>query len=234
MDGLLGPVVGAAAVGIVTFLTTRSRSRAEVHKLDAEAEHIRAETVRLLAELPNEDHSPRVSGPLPRGWRRGGDSPDNFDVGLDRNVVFAGTASAFIASRRRTAGFETLMQTVTADAYCGKRLRLRAVVKTQEVRSWAGLWMRVDGPDGKLLTFDNMRTSRRHLSGTRDWSTYEVVLDAPDNSVAIAFGLLIAGEGKVWFDSVRLDIVSEDVPLTSPRHVRPGAPLNLDFEGGME
>ena len=38
------------------------------------------------------------------------------------------------------------MQTFKADAFRGERVRMSGYVRSKEVSDWAGLWMRVDGP----------------------------------------------------------------------------------------
>jgi hypothetical protein len=47
--------------------------------------------------------------------------------------------------------------------YLGKRVRFSAAVKTEDVQSWAGLWMRVD-KGSQTVEFDNMQD--RPLKGT--------------------------------------------------------------------
>jgi hypothetical protein len=91
---------------------------------------------------------------------------------------------------------------------------MTAYVKAEGVQNWAGLWMRVDGPHNLTLEFDNMQN--RPLSGTFDWQLFVVVLDVPQESEAVTFGLLLNGtKGRVWFDDVRLNIVGNDVPTTA-------------------
>jgi hypothetical protein len=88
-------------------------------------------------------------------------------------------------------GFGTLMQTFKAEEYRNKRLRLSAMVKVESIENWAGLWMRVDGPPRQVLSFDNMQS--RPIQGSSDWQPYEIVLDVPEESLDIAFGLLLNG-----------------------------------------
>jgi hypothetical protein len=123
-----------------------------------------------------------------------------------------------------------MMQKFKADNYKGHRLRLSGFVKTEEVERWAGLWMRVDGKDNELLQFDNMYN--RPIKGTTNWNHYSVVLDVPNDSMAIAFGLLLEGPGQVWLDSLSFDIVDEKVPSTNMEEdiQLPEQPLNLQFE----
>jgi hypothetical protein len=112
-----------------------------------------------------------------------------------------------------------------ADNYQGKRVRFSAYVKANHVNTWAGLWMSMVGPAGKLLGYDNMQD--RSIRGTSDWQKYEVVLDVPENSVYISYGVLVVGQGEVWFDDVQFETVGDDVPVTDLYHQEP---LNLNFE----
>ena len=79
----------------------------------------------------------------------------------DRNTTHGGKASAYVKSIvPRPGGFGTLMQSFKADAYCSRRVRLSGFLRSEDVRNWAGLWMRVDGAKGEVLAFDNSRTGR--------------------------------------------------------------------------
>jgi hypothetical protein len=90
--------------------------------------------------------------------------------------------------------------------------------------------MRVDGPDGKMLAFDNMQS--RPIKGTAGWKRYEVVLDVAPEAVAVAFGILLDGTGKTWIDDIGFEEVTNDVALTGAPTGSQYNPLpeNLDFE----
>jgi hypothetical protein len=60
--------------------------------------------------------------------------------------------------------------------------------------TWAGLWMRVDGQEPKMLAFDNMQG--RPIQGTTAWKRYEVILDVDPQATAIAFGILWTRRGR--------------------------------------
>jgi hypothetical protein len=104
---------------------------------------------------------------LPAGWIRAGSKPADYEMAVDAAAGRTG-AAAFIKSRTVTPaadGFGTLMQSFTAAEYRGKRLRLSGYVKATGISNWAGLWMRVDGPTGQPLAFDNMQG--RPIKGRR-------------------------------------------------------------------
>jgi hypothetical protein len=167
----------------------------------------------------------------PKGWFPAGSRPKDFKMSVDRSVAHSGKASASLKSVvSEPAGFGTLMQTFKADAYRGKRVRMSGYARSQEVKKWAGLWMRVDGPQGEPLAFDNMEN--RALKGTGDWQKYEIVLDVPESAQEVAFGLLINGAGQVWMDDLGFEVVGKDVPTTGPKMSKGAqpAPKNLNFE----
>ena len=172
-----------------------------------------------------------TSEETPKGWFPAGSHPKDYKMSVDRAVAHSGKASALLKSvAPQPAGFGTLMQTFKADAFRGKRVRMSGYARSQDVKTWAGLWMRVDGQRGEPLGFDNMQD--RAIKGTSDWKKYEIVLDVPESAQEIAFGLLLTGAGQVWMDDLDFAIVGKDVPTTGPKSSAgvPPAPVNLDFE----
>jgi hypothetical protein len=170
---------------------------------------------------------------LVTSWIIAGSHPQNYVMGADRTVTKSGSASGSIqAKSSETEGFGTLMQVFNAQAYRGQRLQLSGYVKTQAVDNWAGLWMRVDGQENQVLSFDNMQN--RSIKGTTDWSQYNIVLDVPENSSKIAFGVLLDGSGRVWVDELKFETVTRDVQTTDVQSTNqdlPMQPQNLGFEG---
>jgi hypothetical protein len=162
----------------------------------------------------------------PAGWFLAGSDPASYQASRDLSVKHDGKSSASLASVRTSKGFGTLMQTFAATDYLGKRLKLSAWVKASGVKSWAGVWMRVDGANQKSTAFDNMQS--RPIKGTRDWTRYEVVLDVAGDSADIAFGILLDGEGAVWMSDVQFQTVDNSVPTTGTTQTN-RKPENLDF-----
>ena len=165
---------------------------------------------------------------LPRGWLLTGTKPSEYEVGVDVDQKYQGHATAFLKSKSLNAdGFGTLMQSIKAEQYLGRKVRLSGLVKSEEVLGWAGLWMRVD-KEKSPVAFDNMEN--RAIKGTTGWQRYDVVLDVPTNATAISFGILLAGSGVVWLNGTKFDVVDADVPVTNTgEKVLPEKPINLEF-----
>ncbi len=120
------------------------------------------------------------------------------------------------------------MQNISPDSYRGERIRLSAQIKSDTIEDWAGLWLRVDGKEKNSLQFDNMRD--RPITGTTSWNRYEIVLDVPDDSTNLAFGVLVSGPGTVWLDGLEIDVVSKSTPKTGLDNTRSDTIVNGSFE----
>ncbi len=165
----------------------------------------------------------------PYAWSIAGSAPTDYEFAMDATTAASGVKSALITAKpgARSDGFGTLMQIIAADDYRGGRWRLSGYLRTDAAKR-AQIWMRVDGPDRQILSFDNMDS--RPVTGTTSWTQYDIVLDVPSASTDIAFGFLLIASGKVWGDSFKLEKVGATVPVTSAGPALPRAPANLDFE----
>ncbi len=165
-----------------------------------------------------------------KSWFMAGSDPQDYELGIDANAVHNGKTSGYLKAKvSEPRGFGTMMQMFQANDYLNKRMRFSAFVKSEGIEAWAGLWMRIDGPHQGSLGFDNMQN--RPIKGTTDWHKYEVVLDMPQESVAIALGILLSGKGQAWVSEIQFEEVGADVPTTSHEGdgELPEKPGNLDF-----
>ena len=161
----------------------------------------------------------------PPGWMLRGSDPQAYEMSMDDAMPREGHPTLSLRSRASSAGFGTAMKMDPAADFLGKKIRLSAAVKCEDVRGRAALWLRVDGAEkGAMLAFDNMHD--RPLRGTVDWKRHEIVLPVSSEARQIAYGVLLGGEGRTWFDGVTLEIVPDDVPVTGG----PKPPANLGFE----
>jgi len=165
---------------------------------------------------------------LPKNWFKAGSKPDNYNMGIDKTIFKTGSSSATIQSTKKDKnGFGTLMQTCDAKDFLGKNIKLSGYIKSENIETWAGMWLRIDGHDGgRPLGFDNMRN--RPIKGTQDWTYCEIILDVPYKAATLNFGALLDGSGKIWFDDLKFEVVDKDEKTTGvPKIARPN---NLGFE----
>lgn len=164
------------------------------------------------------------------GWFLAGSKPNSYKIGIDKSVYKTGNSSAFLESTdKNISGFGTLMQTCLADEYVGKRIKMTAYIKSENVSDWAGMWLRIDSKERReSLGFDNMQD--RPIKGSKDWTKCEIILDVPAESSTLNYGVLLSGTGKVWFDSISFEIVDElKTKPTGMSNDIPKKPTNLDF-----
>lgn len=173
---------------------------------------------------------------VPAGWLLTGSHPQSYEVGTSPQGGSARGPAAYLRAKESSLGFGTLMQMIQAADYAGQRVRLSANVRTEDVAKWSSIWMRVDGPrgvDGKapMLAFDNMQA--RPIQGTTGWQRYEVVLDVAPEAAAIAYGLMVIGDGAAWMEDVKVEAVPTSIPTTAlphpPADPLPRRPQNLNF-----
>ena len=156
------------------------------------------------------------SGPGPKGWYIYQPVDGEYAAAADRDVVHGGKASGRLTSViARPTRYGLLGQLVDARPWHGKRVRLTAMVRIRDVTRWAGLFMRVDGPDRNPrnpLAIDAMQ--RRPLRGTIPWKRAVIVLDVPPEASQLAIGALLQGAGTFWIDDIHLEEVDRSVPTT--------------------
>lgn len=170
-----------------------------------------------------------LSFDLPEGWVKAGSDPGSYEMGKD--LIDGRHAATLKSARKKIRGFGTLMQTALPGKYAGKRVRMSGLIKSSDVKAWAGMWFRVDRLNtGRSYAFDNMHD--RSIKGTTDWKKYEIVLEVPEHASLLAYGVLLSGTGQVWFDDITFEIVDNTIPLTG-NNSSPDMdtePKNLDFE----
>ncbi|MBI1306713.1 MAG: hypothetical protein GC181_08875 [Bacteroidetes bacterium] len=167
-------------------------------------------------------------------WFKAGSQPKSYEMGIDKGTGINGANAASIKSKeKKIDGFGTLMQQCLPGKYLGKRIRMSGYLKSENVQSWAGFWLRVDqSGSNDPLSFDNM--SNRPITGTTEWKKYDLVLDVPETASKLAYGALLHGTGQIWFTNITFEIVSDSIPTTGDRGINTSLtqkePTNLNFE----
>ncbi len=109
---------------------------------------------------------------------------------------------------------------VDASLFAGHRVHLRGFVRTEEVaEGFAGLLLRAEGDSG---TVAEETMADRGVSGTTGWQACAESLQVPARARKLTFGVVLAGSGAAWFDSLALDV--------DPGPSSPGGRIVIDFE----
>lgn len=148
------------------------------------------------------------------GWLLAGSKPKYYEIGPAMKQYNSKDVYYLKSVENVESGFGTILKQMDPKDLLGKRVRLTGNIKCENVMNYAGMWMRVDGnTPGVMLGFDNM--VNRPITGTTDWQKYEIVLDVPDSSVNIGYGVLMDGNGSLWISDLVFDIVGDDVASTN-------------------
>lgn len=182
----------------------------------------------ILFETPsNLDFEDGEPGEPPPGWLTGSFAAPwteppavqralGVDVETSGNRSYQGKRSGMLARRANgpyggAAG--RLGQRIAADPYRGKRVRLRAAVRTEVTGPGdeAYLWLRVLTKayafPPSIVFFDDM--SDRPITHS-EWREYEIEGEVPADAEVIDYGLALVGEGRAWIDAVTIDGVDEE------------------------
>ena len=154
------------------------------------------------------------------GWLMPGEADlRNYEIYLDRSVKKTGEQSVSLkahSSESSAPGSTILIQYVRAVSYNNRRVRLTAFVKS-EGASRANLFVRMDGDGMIVMNEDHM--PNRQITGSTDWTEYQIVLDVPSGAQQLVLGIQLTGSGQIWVDDMRFEIVGESVPVTGIKDV---------------
>jgi hypothetical protein len=168
---------------------------------------------------------------IPDGWIRTGRSPDRYRMGVDRTL-----GAAWIESKPELSAdinnedFCTLMQSVDAAAFRGKRMQLRTSLKAVNASGGVTIWFRVDGPLGSLR-FGNLERHRTGgpLSGDTEWTQRQITLDVPEEATTLNYGFFVKGRGRGLARGFVLEEVDASIPVNTPDGNALPSPTNLGF-----
>src|SRR4030095_9795717 len=137
----------------------------------------------------------------------------DFQVSTVAGNCFTGERCAVIARLPGKHYGETtgnLFQRIDATAYRGKKIRLRAAVRTDLKGADDNAWLRLSvlkktsGFDSAL--FDSLD---KYPVKSGRWQTYEIVAEVPANAYEINYGLFMIGDGKAWIDSLSIEVLDK-------------------------
>ena len=158
-----------------------------------------------------------VSDVIPDAWIRTGRSPKLYRIGTDREL-----GAAWIESRPELSAditnedFCTMMQSVDATSFRGKRMQLRSRLKAVGVDGGVTIWFRVDGPLGSLR-FENLERYRTGgpLNGDTDWTERQITLDVPEEATTLNYGFFVKGRGRGLAKPFELNAVDASMPVNT-------------------
>jgi hypothetical protein len=84
----------------------------------------------------------------------------------------------------------------SAAPYINKRLKMTGHFKSKAVKDWLGLFIRVDGPDNRMLGMNGKCFGPP--AGTADWTKCQIRIEVPRDGERVFYGILLSGSGRIW------------------------------------
>jgi len=118
-------------------------------------------------------------------------------------------SGSVIALRKKAEQpFASVVRSIDAAPYRGRvvvvwaRLRSAGIAKGPN-----GVWIRTDGPDGKLLGF--VASYDRSLIGDSEWTERRAVLKVDPAAQWIVFGAINSSTGTLWVEGIEVRVIDE-------------------------
>ncbi len=113
-----------------------------------------------------------------------------------------GVRCARLTRKESGPGYSALVEVVRADAYRGKRIRLRGMLRM------------ASGAGRTLLYLQVNRSASDHATLTGQaagaaWRRDELLTDVPKDAETLQFGLVVAGPAEAWIDAVEVQVLGE-------------------------
>jgi serine/threonine protein kinase len=166
-----------------------------------------------LSQLLNFEAQQDQDRGFPRGWY----GRPFATIFADNGVVHSGRWSARIDRGTDSPGEFSALTSTFPVRFGGHQIELRGYLRSEKVDSFAGLWLREDSAEGKMLSLKHSR----HLRGTTPWSEYRVSLPLDERTDSLAFGVISVGNGQTWADDLTLLIDGKLVPEPEPGSTPP-------------
>lgn len=145
---------------------------------------------------------------------------------VDTENPFTGNSSLLVDTTEFKLKGISATQYLDAEPYAGRRVQLKAAIR--------GLAIPEDleedeVPGRAMVSISVSRTEHsgywrtvaaegapRRLIRDANWNLQYIVIDVPENAEHIEISLTVNGQTKAWFDQVTLEIVPDEVELTTP------------------
>lgn len=143
-------------------------------------------------------------------WYKNGDKAYAYDF-ITQNIEKEEVLH-LRSNQESVKGWGTIMQNISSKPFKGRKVKFTASVKTEDIKGWVGLWMRVaDSKTNEIYAYENM--IRHAIKDTQDWKDYSITLEVDPDSDVISYGVLLNEAGKVWMKNAKIESFT---PTTSP------------------
>lgn len=143
---------------------------------------------------------------------------DGFPV-QGNNPYISSQIVNIYAPQNRAEG--AVVQIINAEKYRGKKLKFICMAKSDlyNSASQGQLWLRFDMQGEKTI---KVYTNDANPIVENQWKEYSIEADIPENASFIRLGLILLGDGTVWFDNAKVFIEEKNKKLEEIEIKNPG------------
>ncbi len=175
------------------------------------------EPVQKLPAPANTDFEESEIGQPPVGWQLPPNlSAYDFQVITTDDTPHTGKRCAMLSRLPGGHYGETvgcLSQQLDAKPYRGKRIKLQAATRGEVIGPESHAWLRLVITRRTAFIVDPGKnvfdTLEQYPVNTPEWDRREIIADVPADAASISYGIYLLGDGKVWLDSVSLEVVEK-------------------------
>ena len=139
------------------------------------------------------------------------------EKGFDQKIYRSLPTSTYIKSKKEKTkeviGDDTrftrgvLSRTVDASNFLNSRIKISSYMRTQDLSDRSVFY--VETMKGKKLT----SSAYCNIQETTEWHNCFVVIDIPLDTTSINYGVVLLGQGQVWFDDIAMKKVPKNTSL---------------------
>lgn len=170
---------------------------------------------------------------LPKAWTKSGTWAGSYSMKIKPNEGLNNSNALQIESiGKNIMGSGAVIQTISSSNYIGKRIKLSAYIKTENVNDFACLLLCSNQNLDELWNDDEVisEDKKTYLKGNHEYKKVESYLNVTDNFGNIVLGAMIKGEGKIWLDRFNLEIIEN---IKESGNELSKAPQNMEFEDSL-
>jgi len=203
LDGLAIAIASGAPIRVADAVMDRLAGPAGTSQGGPTPEQT-ARDLRIELRPRYEPRNLTFAGGL-RHWVVGGSFTENAlqSHWEDYDAAAGHGTAALSSSVAQPEGFAWLAQEIFADDYRRTAVTFRGQFRTPDTTGRAGLFLRVTGPQdvhGPFTAEAALADPANHIvtiANHADWTLHEVTAPIPDEANTVAFGVFLAGPGRI-------------------------------------
>jgi len=168
----------------------------------------------------------------PKGWSKSGTGAGSYIMKIKANEGLNNSNALVLeASKENILGSGAVIQTINASNYTGKRIKLSAFIKTENVKEFACLILCSQNNLADFWENTSVYEDKKtFLKGNHNFKKIECYLNVNYNFGNLVLGAMIKGEGKIWLDNFKIEIL-ENLPDSVQIYSK--EPQNTEFEDSL-